>query len=221
MGYIYKITNKLNNKVYIGQTICQPSKRWYHHLADANLGSNVKFHRALRKYGKDNFTRDIIEEIDDELLDEREIYWIEYYDSFKNGYNSTKGGDVVPRNDIPVICLETFLVYASCEKAQQDTGINKVHIAECARYADKRATAGGYHWMSLSEYETKGPIYRTLGNALNSKSVICVETGKVYKSILEASKDTGIARATIHKHLTGEQTDGFKHKYHWRYNDNK
>ena len=188
---------------------------------DTKYGSECKFHKALRKYGKDNFTQEIIEEVDDKLLDEREIYWIRFYDSFKHGYNSTVGGDIVPRNDIPVICLETGLVYSSCENAYRQTGINKVHIAECARYADKRATAGGYHWMSLSEYETKGPIYRTLGNSLNSKSVVCVETGKVYKSILEASKDTGIARATIHKHLVGEQADGFKHKYHWRYNNNK
>ena len=75
--------------------------------------------------------------------------------------------------------------------------------------------------MSLLEYETHGPIRRKIGNELNSKSVICVETGKVYKSILEASKDTGIARATIHRHLVGKQADGFKYKYHWRYNDNK
>lgn len=220
MGYIYKITNKINQKVYIGQTIQTPSQRWYHHLTDAKLGSDLKFHRALRKYGRENFTKDIIEEVEDELLNDREIYWISFYDSYEDGYNSTLGGDNPPRNDIEIICLETNKIYKSSVEASKDTGINKVHIAECARNADKRATAGGFHWMQLSDYKKYGPVYRKLGNELNSKSVVCIETGKVYKSILEASKDTGIARATIHKHLTGEQAGGFKHKYHWRYNNN-
>ncbi|MDE5830197.1 MAG: hypothetical protein K2H53_00350, partial [Clostridia bacterium] len=50
------------------------------------------FHRALRKYGTGAFTYEVIEKVPVADLDEREIYWINYYDSFKNGYNSTEGG---------------------------------------------------------------------------------------------------------------------------------
>ena len=219
MGYIYKITNKINNKVYIGQTICTPNKRWYHHITDSNLGFDLKFHRAIRKYGKENFKREIVERVDDELLNDREIYWIKYYDSYKNGYNSTEGGDNPPRNDIEVICLETNVIYPSSVEASKQTGIHSGHIAECARNAPKRATAGGYHWMQLKDYQQYGPIYRELGNRLTSKSVLCIETGIQYKSVLEASKATGVPRITISNICKGIINGN--PKYHWRYNDNK
>ena len=93
-GCIYKITNKINNKVYIGQTIQKPVERFYQHCAikcDKNV-LNMAIHRAIFKYGKSNFTFEIIEEVQKSQLNEREEYWIKYYDSFKNGYNSTKGG---------------------------------------------------------------------------------------------------------------------------------
>lgn len=219
MGYIYKITNKINNKIYIGQTIQKPSNRWYHHLCDAHLGSDLKFHRALRKYGREHFKLEVLEEVDDCLLNEREIYWINYFDSFHNGYNSTTGGDNPPRNDIRVICLETNVIYPSSAEAGRCLGINQVHIAECSRRAPKRATAGGYHWMHYEDYIQNGPIYRKLGNELNSKSVVCIETGIIYNSILEASKATGVARAVIRRNCEGLAKR--PEKYHWRYNDNK
>ena len=50
----------------------------------------------MRKYGIENFTFSVIEECSQEQLNEREIYWIEYYDTYKNGYNSTLGGYNTP-----------------------------------------------------------------------------------------------------------------------------
>ena len=92
--YIYKITNKINNKIYIGQTTKTIALRWQRHYTDAlNNRTNTKFARAIRKYGKDNF---IIEEIDiaqnKEELNQKEIYWINYYNSILEGYNSVDGG---------------------------------------------------------------------------------------------------------------------------------
>lgn len=57
------------------------------------------FHRAIRKYGIDNWTTEILETIDNDLLNEKEKYWIEYFDSFKNGYNSTTGGEYYVINE--------------------------------------------------------------------------------------------------------------------------
>ena len=91
MAFIYKITNKENNKVYIGQTIQKPELRWYHHLEEASLGSNLKFHKALRKYGKDGFNWEIIEIVEPEKLNEREKYWISFYETNKQ-LNSNIGG---------------------------------------------------------------------------------------------------------------------------------
>lgn len=94
MGYIYKITNTLNNKVYIGQTTKSLQKRFTQHKNNSNKSyfSQIVLYKAFNKYGIENFSFEQIEEVPNELLDDREKYWIEYYDSYFNGYNSTLGG---------------------------------------------------------------------------------------------------------------------------------
>ena len=93
-GLIYKFTNKLNNKIYIGQTTQTLEQRINKHLQQLN--DETYFHRALKKYGINNFNIEIIEQnIPLSELDNREIYWIKYYDSYytsNKGYNLTKGG---------------------------------------------------------------------------------------------------------------------------------
>lgn len=89
--WIYKITNIQNNKVYIGQTIRPIQDRFHRHINDAlNNILDTHFARAIRKYGKDNF---IIEQIDQAQtqneLNKKEQYWIQYYNSVQNGYNET------------------------------------------------------------------------------------------------------------------------------------
>lgn len=93
-GFIYKITNTINGKSYIGQTIQNVKERFYQHCATkcSKAVSNMAIHRAIKKYGKSNFTVEVIEEIDSTNLNDRERYWIKYYNSYNNGYNSTKGG---------------------------------------------------------------------------------------------------------------------------------
>ena len=92
MHVIYKI-NFSNGKVYIGQTNDFTARR-NQHLSDARKGEDYKIYRAMRKYNttKDDF--EIIESNIDsqDLANEREIYWIAFYDSYHNGYNSTPGG---------------------------------------------------------------------------------------------------------------------------------
>ena len=89
--WIYKITNIQNNKVYIGQTIRPIEQRFHRHINDAmNNILDTHFARAIRKYGKDSF---IIEEIDtaqtQDELNQKEQYWIRYYNSIEDGYNET------------------------------------------------------------------------------------------------------------------------------------
>lgn len=93
-GFIYKITNTINSKSYIGQTIQNVKERFYQHCATkcSKAVSNMAIHRAIKKYGKSNFTVEVIEEIDSANLNDRERYWIRHYDSYNNGYNSTEGG---------------------------------------------------------------------------------------------------------------------------------
>ena len=93
-GVIYKITNKVNGKIYIGQTIQDVKERFYQHCARITDAAvlNMAIHRAIFKYGKENFTLEVLETIDSSLLNEREQYWISHFDSYNNGYNSTEGG---------------------------------------------------------------------------------------------------------------------------------
>lgn len=91
-GFIYKITNKVNNKIYIGQTRYTVEFRWRQHKnKKTDFGNH--FHDAIRKYGEDNFLVETLEECDVEKLNEREIYYIAKFDSFNNGYNTTLGGE--------------------------------------------------------------------------------------------------------------------------------
>ena len=89
-GIIYKITNKVNGKSYIGQTRYTIEFRWRQHQ---HKKDNTYFHNAIHKYGIENFNIEILEECDIKDLNSREIFYIAKYDTFKNGYNLTIGGD--------------------------------------------------------------------------------------------------------------------------------
>ena len=91
---IYKIINTINNKIYVGQTTRSLEERWYQHIYDCQRTKRY-FHKAIKKYGPEAFIREVIEECDDiNILNEREQYWIEFYDTMNKtkGYNSTNGG---------------------------------------------------------------------------------------------------------------------------------
>lgn len=90
-GFIYETTNDINGVKYIGQKIYDKKGNW-----KTYLGSGIYLRRAIDKYGKENFTRKILEECSSkEILDEREIYWIKYFDAVNsnNYYNIASGGD--------------------------------------------------------------------------------------------------------------------------------
>lgn len=95
--FIYKITNKINGKIYIGQVYNKSIyDRWDRHVKSASPSSRSYVDRAISKYGKDNF---VVEQIDEatslEELNQKEKYWIKFYNSTNRsiGYNLTDGGD--------------------------------------------------------------------------------------------------------------------------------
>ena len=93
VGIIYGWYNTKSEKWYIGQTI-RPEGRFKRHIDYAiNKKDNCKFHRALRKYGLENWVYCVLEDnILRANLNMREMYWVEEFDSFYNGYNLTAGG---------------------------------------------------------------------------------------------------------------------------------
>lgn len=98
---IYKITCKVNNKIYVGQTTETLKQRFSRHMGYQKHEHDTKFYRAIKKYGVENF---FVEELDRAInqveLDEKEVYWINKLDSVNNGYNSKSkqgkcGGDTL------------------------------------------------------------------------------------------------------------------------------
>ena len=94
LGKIYLISNDINNKVYVGQTIQTLNKRFNGHCcySKSDRSVNMYIKRAIHKYGKDKFHITLIEECPINLLNDREKYWIAFYDSYNNSYNLTTGG---------------------------------------------------------------------------------------------------------------------------------
>lgn len=98
MKGIYKITNLITNKIYIGKTN-DSERRWKDHqrlaFTEGHKEYNKALYQSMRKYGIENFIFELIEEIEeyDTLSGQREKYWVSYFDSYNNGYNETLGGD--------------------------------------------------------------------------------------------------------------------------------
>lgn len=94
MNIIYKATNNINGKIYIGQTSKTLRERKIAHRNRVNFGSKYHFHNAIRKYGFEVFEWEVLEErITDKIeLDKLEIEYIKKFDSIKNGYNISIGG---------------------------------------------------------------------------------------------------------------------------------
>ena len=94
-GQIYIIRNKVNDKVYIGQTTTNYKTRFMQHCKPSVTKTrHYKLYNAIKKYGKENFYIELLEEnIPLIELDKKEIEYIEKYNSCKQGYNATKGGD--------------------------------------------------------------------------------------------------------------------------------
>ena len=88
-GYIYKITNTQNDKIYVGQTIRTIAQRFRRHINDANNGLDTHFARAIRQYGETSFNVSLLEEVDgtSEYITEREYFWINKLDAYNSGYN--------------------------------------------------------------------------------------------------------------------------------------
>lgn len=134
IGYIYKITNLINGKCYIGQTSKYYQLRWNEHKKCAfnnnRLAYDYPLYKAFRKYGIVNFKFEVIEECEIEELDDKEIFYIEKYNSFHNGYNQTLGGSGGKLLELNVLdVIEKYKELKVIEKVANFYGCNSHSIS--------------------------------------------------------------------------------------------
>lgn len=206
MGYIYKITNSINGKIYVGQTFRDVQERFKEHLRMGRkdkVGYKSLLYYAIKKYGKDAFSVDTLEECPDELLNDREAYWIKTLDTQKQGYNislAVQKGSKYRISDIATLWEEGY-----CAKEIAKTvGISKQIVLD--RLHDCGITSKDI----MSRGNTKGNIKR--------RKIVRVSadgTTKIYNSVTEASRENNILTSGICAVCRGDRN--FAGGYRWAY----
>ena len=147
---IYKITNNVNGKIYIGKTERNIKIRWQQHCKDAkNPLKRFKLQEDILEFGKDCFTVEIIDKAEtEEDANEKEIYWIQYYDCrYPKGYNVSKGGNN-GGSFKRVKNITTGEEFESMSEACR-TYHRKIHALEQALDKPHR-TCAGCHWITIT-----------------------------------------------------------------------
>ena len=161
MGYIYKIENTVNGKVYVGQSK-NPEKRWRDHKRlSRDKAEQRQLYKDMREFGVDRFSFSILEKCDDYKMGGRETFWINKYNSQDRecGYNSYVGGGgsvgagVVMQYDLDGNYIQT---YESSADASKKTGLDQASIGKACN--GKLYTCGGYLWRRA--YQDRPMPYR-------------------------------------------------------------
>lgn len=134
MSYIYKITNQINGKLYIGKTNRTIQERFKEHCRDYLKRENEKrpLYSAMKKYGIRNFSIELIEECALNEAEIREKYWIEFYGSFKYGYNATLGGDGKAYIDRDLV-IKTYQELQTIKSVAKQMSIDEKTIRDILR----------------------------------------------------------------------------------------
>ena len=235
-GDIYLITNLTNEKCYVGQTIVGIKRRFNQHVITAQwdgISQSIVLYKAIRKYGKDNFTVGLLEHVEcntkEELrnkLNELEVYYISKNNTLiPNGYNMTIGGDATDEvTKIPVFEVDkdgnVIKYFNSCADADREYNMPSGKVW-CGT-KNKNHYSCGHYWYRADEFNFK--IGDNIGKQHNaSKPVYQFDLDcnflKLFDSITEASKETGVCvggiRCVLKNYHGCRQSGG----YLWSYTD--
>lgn len=200
---IYKITNNINNKVYIGQTIKKIEIRWEEHKRNSiyRNNGNEKFKRSklyssMNKYGLENFSIEIIEHVKEKIkMDEREIFWIKFYDSFNNGLNLTLGGESG--------CLGYKHTKEAKEKISQNNRTRKITEETKKRISELAK-------IRYNDCPEKHPRSKKILKVDFNKNII-----KEFVNIDLAAKEENVDEAAIRQAVNGAKKGASCHNYFW------
>ena len=190
--FIYKTTNLVNGKIYIGQ-----HKTTY--KVNTYLGSGTLFKRAIKKYGRDSFKREIIEYCTEDFVDEREKYWINYYDSKNNsiGYNLVDGGGGTGGLPLTEYQKEALIKANTGRKMSEELKLklisihkNRVHTEE-ERKKQSEARIGKKHSEETKEkirIKNSGKTHPQFGKHQSEEHKNNIRLGNLGKKQTEESK---------------------------------
>ena len=198
---IYKHTAP-SGHIYIGQTCKNPKYRW----SNGNgYKMAPKFWSAIKKYGWDNITHEIIEKgiKNQQQADQREIYWIDYYDSFHSGYNATAGGGTQEHKSTPILMIDKKTLniikkFPSASEAARELQCTQGEISSVCR--GERIEARGFYWCVIDKwYKGWKPREKNFFNArkilqIDAKSLLVVN---IFRTIKDVSKTMGLTKASI------------------------
>ena len=228
---IYRYTNKINGKVYIGMTTRDVEIRHNEHVSDINDGTY--FHRALKKYGIEGFVLEVIDTANDvDELKDKEKYWIGFYYSFaqkSKGYNLTLGGD----GALGAVCSdETRLMLSeskrgkknhmfgrTCEKSprfhtlhSEETRI-KMSIARNKRAKLSEETKRKISSSLKGKYtgEQNSMFGKTGTENPSARKLLCVTTREVFNYMKKAAKKYGVDLSSISACCRGRVKSAGKH----------
>ena len=178
--YIYKVTNTINRKTYIGKTTQTVEKRWYQHCKAAEHGKDTALYRAIRKYTPNAFIVEIIEEVSVDL-NQRECFWIA---DLVPEYNMTAGGDGgAIHNQI-----------GKRWKVRDSSRMGKVFKSgRQARIIDYDKMRGGNNYQSTHYIHTPWGVFETWEAALAEAKNIRLTTGR---------RDVITDKSTLRKYCT-------------------
>lgn len=191
---IYKITNLINGHSYIGQSL-NIEKRWKNHrIAAFNSKDECYYYPlycAIRKYGIENFSFEVIEQCDYQLLNEREMYYIKLYNTYNDGYNQTLGGDCATHSSK----LSADQVKEIQGKLLTQKYTLRGLAAEYGVHADTiRDINNGTTWAYLNP-ELKFPLYISVKSPLyQSQLSICPICGKIKDARANECKQCAIKK---------------------------
>ena len=161
MAKIYKITNTVNNKAYIGKTNDCIFKRFSEHISESTRerSKDRPIYRAIKKYGIQNFSLELLEITD--KPEEREIFWISHFNTYRSGYNATKGGDGRSYIDESAI-LNFHSLGLSIQLISEKTGNDRATVAKVIQK----------HGLDANPHSHRA----------KKNKVRCVESGMVFDS---------------------------------------
>lgn len=226
---IYKITNKINNKSYIGQSNNIKRRKNEHRCIEHETNKSLK--SAYVKYGIENFEFQVLEECELEKLNDREKYWIEL---LKPQYNRTSGGDGSPNHKVSEETKQLLKqkgkeFWNNLDEQIKDKIINQNLKGPVVGHIVSEETREKLRQYNLGKKQSKETINKrkqtmiekkkngyVQTNENHNKKVICIEKNKIYKSVKEAGLDNNVTPSCVSGVIKGryKTCKGLHFKYY-------